>query len=145
MNTRGKHYGWVNVDFVTEHIAKLTVDIPESMRADGRTYYLLRAHDGEASVIASGTGETLNGQTGLFSSYVLASKDASEGDSEKSSSSSSASKGATSMNSISQSSSSKSVVAKTGDAPVAYLVSLLALVGVAAVVVLLARAKREEG
>ena len=50
----------------------LSVDVPESLRKDGRTFYLIRFHDGETAVIAQGTGNTLKGESDRFSTYAIA-------------------------------------------------------------------------
>ena len=59
---------------------KLDVTMPEELRKGGRTFSLLRCHDGTATVLAYGTGETLSGESALFSSYLIAYKDADSGD-----------------------------------------------------------------
>ena len=55
---------------------ELSVEVPEALRNNDanvvRTFYLLRAHDGEVDVVASGTGDTLSGTTDRFSTYLLA-------------------------------------------------------------------------
>jgi len=50
----------------------LSVDVPESLRKDGRTFYLIRYHNGETAVIAQGTGNTLKGESDRFSTYAIA-------------------------------------------------------------------------
>jgi hypothetical protein len=45
------------------------------MRGTNRTYYLIRLHDGEASVVASGASTVLAAKTDRFSPYVLAFKE----------------------------------------------------------------------
>ncbi|MCR4686221.1 MAG: hypothetical protein K5659_01500 [Lachnospiraceae bacterium] len=57
---------------------KVSVVIPENLRQDGRTFEIIRVHDGKASVI-NGTYDASTGvytfETELFSTYVLAYKD----------------------------------------------------------------------
>ena len=48
------------------------------MRKQGRTFFLLRFHDGEVDVLASTTGNVLEGESALFSTYAIAYKDAEE-------------------------------------------------------------------
>ncbi len=56
-----------------------SIEVPERLRNTDssvtRTFYLLRAHNGEQTVIASTTGTTLQGSSDVFSSYLLAYKD----------------------------------------------------------------------
>ena len=56
-----------------------SIEVPERLRNTDssvtRTFYLLRAHNGEQTVIASTTGTTLQGSSNVFSSYLLAYKD----------------------------------------------------------------------
>ena len=58
---------------------RFSVTIPEEFRNDDpdveRTFYLLRAHDGEVSTIASGTENVLTGESSQFSTYMLAYED----------------------------------------------------------------------
>ena len=54
---------------------RIQMTVPESLRKDGRTFYLLRCHDGKATLAAQGTGATLTWETDEFSTYVLAYKD----------------------------------------------------------------------
>ena len=56
--------------------AQLSIEVPDSLKASGRTYYLLRAHEGEATHIAEGTQSTLTGSSDRFSTYGIAAKDA---------------------------------------------------------------------
>ena len=55
---------------------QMTVQVPESLRKDGRTFYLLRCHNGEAAVVAEGTGDELAWESDKFSTYVIGYKDA---------------------------------------------------------------------
>ena len=57
--------------------AQLSVTVPDSLKASGRTYYLLRAHDGETTRLAEGTQDTLTSASDRFSTYGVAAKDAS--------------------------------------------------------------------
>lgn len=56
---------------------ELSVDVPTGLHADGRTYYLIGIHDGEARFLAETTGDVLNGKSDLFSTYLIAYKDSS--------------------------------------------------------------------
>jgi len=51
---------------------QLSVEVPQDMRGQACTYYLLRGHNGDASTIASDSSTTLTGESGLFSTYVIA-------------------------------------------------------------------------
>ncbi len=52
------------------------ISVPESMKNSdkkvARTYYLIRIHDGKGEVIARTTGDVLEGETTVFSTYVIA-------------------------------------------------------------------------
>ena len=54
----------------------ISVAVPEELKKPGRTYYLYRVHDGETTLIASTTGDVLEGYTKLFSTYLIAYKEA---------------------------------------------------------------------
>ena len=54
---------------------KLSMDIPAELRANQRTFYLLRAHEGEAPQVGTGSGDTITFETDRFSTYTLGSKD----------------------------------------------------------------------
>lgn len=58
----------------------LDLTVPEGLHANGRTFYLLRCHDGSVTELASGTGEMLSVESGLFSSYLIAYKDSESGE-----------------------------------------------------------------
>ncbi|MBR3312920.1 MAG: hypothetical protein IKG18_02140 [Atopobiaceae bacterium] len=60
----------------TGNAVKLAVAVPNALRKDGRTFWLIRVHDGMAEILANGTGTTLEGESKLFSSYLIAYKDA---------------------------------------------------------------------
>lgn len=95
----------------TPEAVQLAVTVPEGMRKSGRTFYLLRCHDGKADVVAQGTGNTLSGKSDGFSTYLIAYKDANG-------------------NSSSKNASGSNSLARTGDsAPTA--AGLLALLGAA--------------
>jgi len=61
---------------------KLTITIPDSMKSASagytRTFRIIRVHDGVATVIAEGTGATLEVSSDKFSSYFLVYKDTKE-------------------------------------------------------------------
>ena len=57
---------------------KFTIKIPESLQKDGRTFYLVRIHQGESTILATTTGDELNGETDVFSTYLIAYKDGAE-------------------------------------------------------------------
>ena len=50
--------------------------VPDSLKKAGRTFWLLRLHDEKADILATTTGDTLSGETNLFSTYLIAYKDA---------------------------------------------------------------------
>ncbi len=49
--------------------------IPEEMRKEGRTFFLIRCYEGKTAVVASTTGNVLEGSTDVFSSYLLTYRD----------------------------------------------------------------------
>lgn len=57
-----------------------TVAIPEDLMKDGRTFYIIRVHDGKAEILETVENEdgTLTFKTDKFSTYALAYKDAQE-------------------------------------------------------------------
>ena len=57
---------------------KFTLKVPESLKKEGRTFYLIRLHDGQSSILAETTGDELIGETDMFSTYLIAYKDAAE-------------------------------------------------------------------
>lgn len=57
---------------------KFTIKIPETLKKDGRTFYLVRIHQGESTILATTTGDELNGETDVFSTYLIAYKDGAE-------------------------------------------------------------------
>ena len=54
---------------------KLTVEVPESLRKDGRTFFLLHCHNGQATVVAEGEGPSLSWEADKFSTCAIAYKD----------------------------------------------------------------------
>lgn len=62
---------------------KLTAKAPDSLRKDGRTFFLLHAHNREVTKAAEGKGDTLGWETDKFSTYLLAYKDAESSGSDK--------------------------------------------------------------
>lgn len=65
---------------------RFTLEIPEALRqGDGgatRTFYLIRVHDGETTVIGQGSGTTLEADSNLFSPHLLAYEDTAAGGSD---------------------------------------------------------------
>lgn len=57
---------------------KFIIKIPEALKKDGRTFYLVRLHNGESAILATTTDNELSGETDLFSIYLIAYKDAVE-------------------------------------------------------------------
>ena len=53
-----------------------SIAVPEKLKKKGRTFYLIRVHNGERKVLASTTGDVLEGKTNLFSTYMIAYKEA---------------------------------------------------------------------
>lgn len=56
--------------------AKLAIEIPESLRKEGRTFWLIRCHDGAAEVLATTDGNVIEAESDLFSVYLIAHRDA---------------------------------------------------------------------
>lgn len=54
---------------------RLAMPVPDELSKSSRTHYLIRGHGGEATVLASTAGATLEGQSDLFSPYLLAYRD----------------------------------------------------------------------
>ena len=52
-----------------------SIRIPDELKKEGRTFYLIRVHNGEKKVLATTTGDVLEGKTNLFSTYLIAYKD----------------------------------------------------------------------
>jgi hypothetical protein len=65
---------------------RFTLEIPEALRqGDGgatRTFYLIRVHDGETTVIGQGSGTTLEADSNLLSPHLLAYEDTAAGGSD---------------------------------------------------------------
>ena len=117
---------------------QLSVDVPESLRKNGRTFYLLRFHDGEATVVAEGAGPSLAWETDKFSTYAIAYKDA------ETPSSAASSKTTTSSNPATLNDSSVATVsAKTGD-PLQLAVIACIVIAIAAGAVALFSARRKK-
>ena len=56
------------------HTIRIKITIPEQFRAPAgvkRTFFVVRVHDGVAEIIASGTGQVIDVDTGLFSTYAI--------------------------------------------------------------------------
>ena len=114
---------------------ELSVEVPEAIRVAGRTHYLLRAHGGEASEIARGTQDVLVGESSLFSTYLLASKDAEGNEGGGAPASASGTRGSTS--STIASTASRAALPNTADATPVWSVAVMAVLAGAAL--LLAR------
>ena len=65
--------GWNAVTETREPI-EVVMGIPEKLQSDGRTFYIIRAHDGEYTFMndLDGEPETITIRTDLFSSYAIA-------------------------------------------------------------------------
>ncbi len=55
----------------TKTAFQFSIVIPEEMRKEGRTFFLIRCHEGKTAVVASTMGNVLEGSTDVFSSYLL--------------------------------------------------------------------------
>ena len=57
----------------TNELITITFEIPEALRGEGRTYWLIRVHNGETFVIADqdDNADTVTIKTGKFSTYAL--------------------------------------------------------------------------
>ena len=51
---------------------QLSVTVPDELRSSGRTHYLIRGHGDATAVLATTQGDSLEGQSDLFSPYLLA-------------------------------------------------------------------------
>ena len=94
---------------------KASIVIPESLWKSGRTFEIIRVHDGVATAIAGTYDENTHVftfETDKFSTYALAYKDATSSDNNSSTSDSSTSSDSSSSNS---SNSTQSTAPKTGD------------------------------
>ena len=48
------------------------IEVPSALRADGRSYALIRSHEGDAAVVSKDSGVVLNAESDEFSTYVIA-------------------------------------------------------------------------
>lgn len=99
----------------TKGKVKASIVIPENLRKSGRTFEIIRVHDGVATAIAGTYDESTHVftfETDKFSTYALAYKDATSSDNNSSTSDSSTSSDSSSSNS---SNSTQSTAPKTGD------------------------------
>ena len=62
---------------------QLKTEVPQSLRASGRTFYVLRSHDSQAKLATQGTSNTLQWKTDEFSTYEIAYKDKASSSSSK--------------------------------------------------------------
>lgn len=60
---------------VTAATVPLTVDIPTGIRRTGRTFFILRNHEGTITVVGTGTGNSVPISTNQFSTYAIAYSD----------------------------------------------------------------------
>ncbi|MCD7755996.1 MAG: leucine-rich repeat domain-containing protein, partial [Firmicutes bacterium] len=58
----------------TDAVVRITITIPEELRSDSRTFYVIRVHDGEADILPDLDEDptTVTIQTDRFSTYALA-------------------------------------------------------------------------
>ena len=110
------------------------VGMPASLQKEGRTFYLLSCHGGEVSVLAEGTGTTLECEVDKFSTFMIAYKD----DSASGNSGTSGNSGASSSGSAS----AQAATPKTGDSIPAAVPTALAF-STAALLLLAARKRRD--
>ena len=99
----------------TKGKVKASIVIPENLRKSGRTFEIIRVHDGVATAIAGTYDESTHVftfETDKFSTYALAYKDDTSSDNNSSTSDSSTSSDSSSSNS---SNSTQSTAPKTGD------------------------------
>ena len=59
----------------TKNAVLLSIGVPEELWKEGRTFSLLAEHDGLARKLDETTGHVLNGESKLFSTYLIAYKD----------------------------------------------------------------------
>ena len=50
---------------------KFSVAIPENLQKENRVFYIVRVHDGIAEIIATGAGNSIEGESDKFSTYAL--------------------------------------------------------------------------
>ena len=48
------------------------LEVPSALRADGRSYALVRSHEGKAAVVSKNSDVVLNAESDEFSTYVIA-------------------------------------------------------------------------
>ena len=48
------------------------LEVPSALRADGRSYALIRSHEGKAAVVSKNSDVVLNAESDEFSTYVIA-------------------------------------------------------------------------
>ena len=48
------------------------IEVPSALRADGRSYALIRSHEGNVAVVSKDSGVVLNAESDEFSTYVIA-------------------------------------------------------------------------
>ena len=48
------------------------IEVPSALRADGRSYALVRSHEGNAAVVSKDSGVVLNAESDEFSTYIIA-------------------------------------------------------------------------
>ncbi|MBO4898822.1 MAG: hypothetical protein J5509_00880 [Lachnospiraceae bacterium] len=70
---------WEKVTKLNEELL-ITIDIEEELRADGRTFYVLRSHDGSVTMLfdKDTDPDTISILSGLFSTYAIAYTDNAE-------------------------------------------------------------------
>ena len=104
---------------------KLTITIPATLKAPAgytRTFRIIRVHDGVATVMAEGTGATLEVNSDKFSSYFLVYKDSKEAAATEATTAASTSDATTAASTTEAAKTSP----KTGDSmPIAVLVVLM--------------------
>ena len=60
-----------------------SISIPESLRKSGRTFYILRFHDGSVDQVGSGSGDSVKIKTDRFSTYAISYTDEEEKQEDK--------------------------------------------------------------
>ena len=134
---------------------QFSVEVPASLantdEAVTRTFHLLRVHDGQVAEVGSGTGGTITGESGLFSTYLVAYSDEEKQDEDAGGGSNSGDKqnggkdsnSAGSKDGTSGSSGNSSKTVKTGDDSRIGGILLLSGVSLATLIGLLASRKRK--
>lgn len=108
---------------------QLKTEVPQSLRASGRTFNVLRSHDSQAKLAIQGTSNTLQWKTDEFSTYEIAYKDKASSSSSKAASSSS----------------SRSTLAKTGDSNSFGTIAIVFAAGAIALVTGMAQRRKRLG